>query len=289
MGQRIPINIHSKSDCQLLIDRIVGTLNDHNAAMINQIQRYPRQFYKNDDHMFDRLARAILSNGSKYKDVSKHFNTIRDMLFGYNLNILTRASDSQFNSLCNQIIALSIPSRILIERKLDWIRSNASTFITIQQKFGSIWQYISSNIPSSSFDSNLNCYIQPNDSNLIKAFTKHPFKLNGVGLPICCEFFNTIGIDEFKPDTHTKRFINRLEITNSEVPSDIRYIGITISQTLGVSRKLVDSHIWIFCAYGQGQICADAPKCDKCQLYTKDPRICNGALPSPQVGIHLQS
>lgn len=127
-------------------------------------------------------------------------------------------------------------------------------------------------------------YIQPHDDKLIGCFIdpNSDFKLSGVGLATCCEFFNNIGIDEFKPDTHTVSFLNRIDLNRSSVrisrrPDLIRKVGITISETLGKPRKYVDGHIWCFCAEGEGEICTeDDPKCDLCQLKIQEPQLCLG-------------
>jgi endonuclease III len=106
---------------------------------------------------------------------------------------------------------------------------------------------------------------------------RYPYKLAGVGLPICCEFFKTIGIDEFKPDVHTTRFFGRIGLVNSAKPkpSEIRDIGIKIAATLGKPRTNIDSLIWNFCADKRAMICtAENPKCAICDLRNIQPPIC---------------
>ena len=151
----------------------------------------------------------------------------------------------------------------------------------IQTTHGSVWRFLETNLGGTPFNHAHGCYIHPNDNRLIKYLTSPSsrYKLSGVGLAICCEFFNNIGIDEFKPDRHTIRFLNRIGILSSESPEEARRVGITIAQTLERPRKYVDSHIWVFCADGEGEICTQNKrkrKCNLCQLKNVQPQLCSG-------------
>jgi hypothetical protein len=185
-----------------------------------------------------------------------------------------------------------------METKLLWIRDNAKIFLQIQKRHGSVWHFIETNLGASAFNHTHGCYIHPKDDYLLKCFSKGAFKLNGVRLAICCEFFNNTGVDEFKPDVHTISFLNRVNLDRtkarvSRMPDDTRAIGITIAETLQKPRRFVDSYIWRFCAEGkgkgegegEGEICTeDDPKCHLCELKTRQPQLCQGFPSRTQIG-----
>jgi len=252
--------------------------------VLKNIHHYPPPFQHNDGHIFECLTCAVLSNGTRWNSLRPRLPAIKRILFGYDLIQIASLSDVAINLIYQrQIQPLSIPSRILLTTKLQWIRDNAATFLQIQERHGSAWHFIRDFLGVAP-DPVRHCYLHPQDNELLTYFVSGPYKLKGVGKAICCEFFNNIGIDEFKPDVHTTRFFRRLGLHRtglevSQSPNDVRAIGIRIAETLRRPRKFVDSHIWCFCAEGEGEICtADDPKCGSCMLKTKQPELCRGKL-----------
>lgn len=278
------IDIYSRSDCQDLISRIRTTLSAVRPSVLKNIHHYPPPFQQNDGHIFECLTWAVLSNGTKWNSLKPRLPAIKRILFGYNLTQIASLSDVTIDEIYQrQIEPLSIPSRILLTTKLRWTRDNAKTFLQIQERYGSAWCFIKGTLGGAP-DLSHDCYLHPQDDRLLTCFVSGPYKLKGVGKAICCEFFNNIGVDEFKPDVHTTRFFNRVDLDRtrlavSQKPDDVRAIGIKIAETLQQPRKFVDSHIWCFCAEGEGEICTeDDPKCGSCSLKTKQPQLCAGVL-----------
>jgi hypothetical protein len=270
------INIRSKSDCQELIARIRGTLSAVKPHALTQIGDSPAPFRRDDTHMFGCLTEAVLSNGTKSELLTPHLSEIKRILFNYNVALIAGLSNSAINTLyLSQIKPLRIPSRQKLERQLLRTRDNANKFLYIQEHHGSVWHFIETSLGGMPLDNNYRCYIHPKDDALLKSFSSGPLKLKGVGLPICCEFLNNIGIDEFKPDVHTTRFLNnRIRVAPGHKPTDIRRTGIAIAETLAMPRKYVDNHIWVFCA--AAGVCTDKnPKCHSCWLNIKQPRLCH--------------
>lgn len=276
------INIHSQVDCEELINRIIGTLASVKPHILVGIDHnhYPGHFIRNDTHIFEHLTGAVLSSGVKSKKLERYLPIIKRILHNYDINAISGLSDSQIDTLFeNQIKPLRIPWGKWHQpiTKIKWIRDNATVFREIQKRHDSVWHFIETNLEGAPFNDAHGCYIHPNDDLLLKCFTAKPYKLKGVQLAICCEFFNNIGIDEFKPDRHTIRFLNRVRIVRSPSPDGVRKAGITIAETLRQPRKFVDSHIWFFCADGQGDICVGTnPKCNLCWLKTRQPQLCEG-------------
>ena len=283
------INVHSRDDCQELIDRIRGTLADVRPGALTDIRNYPGPFIQNDADIFGWLPPAILSSGTKYYLLAPHLPAIRRILLNYNIVGIANLSDNDIDSnLLPQIQQLRIPSKIKIQTKLRWIRDSAKTFMQIQMSHAHVWQFLETELGESRFNHTRGCYIHPNDDRLIRDLTApgSGHKLRGVGLAICCEFFNNIGLDEFKPDVHTISLLNRINLDRSpsigkvdvsRKPASVRSIGITIAQTLDKARAYVDSLMWVFCAEGEGDVCTeDDPKCESCWLKAKESAFCKG-------------
>ncbi len=275
------LNVVSKLDCEELTKRILQTLSS-NGYSTSSIPIRPSMFPNDDVSIFEGLCRAILTRQANWASVVKILPTLKSDLSNYSIGHVASLSDTAINHLY-----LKYKNRVrarFLEAELLSIRDNAKVFQSIMGKHGSVWGFITSYLSGGNYDASMKCYIQPHDYKLIKCFIDpdSDFKLSGVGLAVCCEFFNNIGIDEFKPDVHTISFLNRINLNRTLVgisrrPEVVRKVGITISETLGKPRKYVDSHIWCFCAEGEGEICReDDPKCDLCQLKIREPQLCLG-------------
>lgn len=261
------MNINSKSDCEMLIDRIHRTLQAQKPSVIKRIQKQPSKFHGDDRYIFGGLCRAIFSIQAVYSDIERNLAEIKSSLFDYDIVKVANLSDAGITGLYERKFKpLKIKARFL-KKELIWIRDDAKKFQNIQQEHDSVWKFIKQCIKDNGQDSLMECFIK----------TRGQFKLNGVRLPVCCEFFNNVGIDEFKPDEHATRFFKRIGVAKSDRPKEIRMAGITIAETLGKPRKYVDSYIWNFCAEGRGEICTkDNPKCHLCRLKIEKPVLCRG-------------
>lgn len=264
------VNIHSPTECQMLIDRVRDTMQALAPAALGRVQQRPPRFLQNDNDIFERLCMAILSNGSGWRRVNNNRAQIGAALLGCHLGNVAALTERHMAHICTtQIVPLGIPSRVLLSTKLEWVRQSAITLRTIQQRHGTVSGYISREIQAGRQDA------------LRVSLTRRgsPSKLKGVGFGVCCEFFKQIGVDDVKPDVHLIRFFIRTGInaTASQDPIDTWRIGITIANTLGVTRTYVDSLIWTFCAKDYGQICTANPgQCHLCTLKTGNPQLCPG-------------
>lgn len=270
----MPININSKSDCADLIERIQNTLLAKGYPL-SRIQQTPDPFPLNDRDFFEGLCKAILTRQANWSSVVSILPKLKMNLHNYNINAVANMTDAQIKDLYNTY-KVNVKKRFLKD-ELIAIRDNAKIFQNIISKHGSVCTFIKIHLPPTDYNLSLKCYVQPVDDTLIQCFTnpKNLFKLRCVGLAICCEFFNNVGIDEFKPDGHIIRFLNRIGLLTGNKQQKARQVGITMAATLGKPRKYVDSHIWCFCAAGEGNICTEkSPKCNICKLRTQLPRLC---------------
>ena len=201
------VNINSKSDCEMLIGRIRGTLQATNPVLLSTIRVVSSQFHKDDRYIFEQLCKAILSIQAVFGDIQSNLPKIKGILFNYNISQVASLSDNDITKMYNNNFRpLNIRARFL-KKELTCIRNNAMTFGDIQQKSGSVWEFIEQ------------CIKDKGQDGLMKSFIGRgsQFKLDGVGLAVCCEFFNNIGIDEFKPDTHTSRFFKRIGVAKKVI------------------------------------------------------------------------
>jgi hypothetical protein len=274
------IDITSRLDCEQLLDRIRRTML-RNGYAPNMIQRLPAVFCEDDDYILEGLAKAILTRQADWSTIRPILKDLKSDLSGYNVDAVAALTDQSITELHAEY--KKRVSVWLLASELKAIRDNARRFQRLGSGHGPVWQIIRTHLRPDDYDRSVECYIRPQDDDLIHRFADAgEFKLSLVGLAICCEFFNNIGIDEFKPDVHTTRFLRRidLDLTRCSIPSGdagVREIGITIAQTTGKPRKLVDSHIWLFCANREAEVCRENnPKCDDCLLRTEMPRLCRG-------------
>ncbi|HAS28052.1 MAG TPA: hypothetical protein DCR59_02500 [Dehalococcoidia bacterium] len=276
------IDVYSVSDCRILIDRINKTLNTLKPNVLKNIKLYPHSCQRSDSDILEGLSKAILSRQATWSSIQNILQPLKIDLCNYNINTVATLTDSYMTSLYTKYKS-QVKARFL-EDELFSIRDNAKIFQHIIIKHGSVCNLISSHLNNSAYDNANNCYVRAKADSLIKCFTDpiSNYKLRNVRLSICCEFFNNIGIDEFKPDAHTIRFFNKINLDQTKIKvsqrqKDVRQIGITIADTLTESRKYIDSVIWIFCAEYQGAICTKSkPQCSQCYLKTQEPQLCKG-------------
>jgi hypothetical protein len=275
------INVNSASECQELIERIQQTLSAK-GYNTNAIQGIPKPFPSNDNDVLEALSEAILTRQANWASIKRILPALKISFLNYNIKSVAALTDSAIQGIAAQYKD-KVQARFF-EIELFAIRDNAKVLKSTMSTPGGICVFIKNHLPAAAYDPSCKCYIQPADAPLIKCFTDSgsTSKFHCVGLAICCEFFSNIGIDEFKPDVHTISFLNRINLDRSKIkvsrrPDDVRRIGIMIAGTLRKPRKFVDSHIWILCAEGEGEICTeDDPKCKLCWLKINEPMFCKG-------------
>jgi hypothetical protein len=271
------IDVDSALDCKELIERIRQTLSAK-GYLLSGIQEIPKPFPSSDTAVFEGLCRAVLTRQAQWASIERILPALKTSLLGYSINGIAALTDGQIRAIAVQY-KNKVKARFF-EQEMFAIRDNARKL----QGIGAIRTFIKDYLSASAYDASSKCYIHPTDDDLIRCFAdpSGKFKLDAVGLAICCEFFNNIGIDEFKPDVHTISFLNRINLNRrkvrvSRMSPDIRAIGIRIAETLQKPRKFVDSHIWVFCAEHEGEICTeDDPQCHSCMLHTQEPQLCLG-------------
>lgn len=275
------IDVKCASDCNELVDRIRHTLFA-TGYDVTRIPHSPKRFPPDDARVLEGLSAAILTRQAEWNSMERILPALKADLLGYQVNAVAALSNARITALFNKYKS-QVRARFL-EEELDAIRYNAIVFQRITSQYGSVVGFIKHHLSATYYDHSLGCYIRPQDDHLIRSFAHYggSWKLHCVGLGICCEFFNNIGVDEFKPDVHTTTFLNRVDLDRTKVKvtqtdKDVRGIGIMIAQTLQQARACVDGHVWHFCASGYGEICTENdPRCDECWLHTKQPELCKG-------------
>ena len=264
------MEIKSKEYFQELFSRVYSTLQKSGFDIEKNLPKLP-DFNKLDDtDIFEGLCKAIFSIQAVWNNYEKNFEAINKLLFYYNLKKISELCNDEIEQIYTKIKSLKIRDRFLNKKLYDF-RDNAKTFLKIANRFGSVHRFIEQNFTNKEY--------------LITQFTDHQseYKLSRVGLAICSEFFKNIGIDDFKPDLHMNRFFARIGLIDNptfkntpRIDFQIRKIGIEFANKIGKPAHHVDSILWLFCAEGKGEICSSKPKCQKCELYTKEPKLCKG-------------
>ena len=254
------IDINSIPDCQDLIERIRQTLVKE-GYKISSIGELPKPFPKNDAGVLEGLSRAILTRQANWASIEKILPDLRSGLLNYDVDQVAALTTSDIGKF--SILYKSKVKARFFEEELIAIYDNSKTLQQIKTIYGSVCVFIKDKLPKADYDASKKCFIRPSDTPLMKLFidSTSTFKLSRVGLPICCEFFNNIGIDEFKPDVNTISFLNRINIDRTKVnlsrkTTNVRTTGISIAETLKKPRKYVDNNIWVFCAEDRGEMFA---------------------------------
>lgn len=264
------MNVKSKEYFEELFDRVCSTLQKNGFDV--RSNKFPNFNNSNDRKIFEGLCKAIFSIQAVWNDYEKNFEAINKLLFYYDFGKIAELSDYEIQRIYTQIKKFKIRDRFQKQKLYDF-KKNAKVFLKIANKSGSVHKFIEGNLENKEF--------------LIKKFTdsQSEYKLSRVGLAICSEFFKNIGVDDFKPDLHMNRFFARIGLidnlsfkTSPKIDLQIRKIGIELAKTIGKPAHYVDYTLWRFCAEEEGEICSAKPKCFKCELYTKKPRLCKGYI-----------
>jgi len=261
-----------------LFKRICATLKDSGYEMKDIVYPFP-DFKKVDDRsIFEGLCKAIFSAQAKWETFEKNFDGIDSLLFNYDFRKIENLTDEQIKKIHKEMIEMKVRDWLL-HRKLKYLRENARVFTNLLGKGTSMHEFLRKELSDKEM--------------LIKKLTSYEsgFKLSGVGLPICCEFFKNIGIDDFKADVHMVYLFSRLGIAEIKKPKtptvrelySIREVGMDIANSNNEPFHVVDNVLWFFCAEEKAEICTtNNPKCFKCKLRNEEPVMCSGNIISNQ-------
>ena len=267
------INISNESFKELY-KRVCATLKDSGFDMEDVVYPFP-DFKKMDDRtIFEGLCKAVFTAQAKWETFEKNLDRIDSLplLFNYDFRKIENLTDEEIKKIHKEMIEMKVRDWLL-HRKLKYFRENARIFTNLLEKGTSMHEFLRKELSDKEM--------------LIKKLTSNgsSYKLSGVGLPICCEFFKNIGVDDFKPDVHMVYLFSRLgitEIKNPKIPTvrelySIRATGMDIAKSNNEPFHVVDNVLWFFCAEGKAEICTtNKPKCFKCKLRNEEPVMCGG-------------
>ena len=269
------IDISSRRDCEDLIERIYATLQAKRPGLIGKIQHPPSAFVRNDQYLFAGLCNAILSASADSDSIEAHTNEITRALCRYDIDSVARLSNAQVEKIYEEKIKPLRMSAQSLKTELLYIRDDARIFRRIQRKDrnNSVWHFVEGFLQTG----RSGCRVIRGDkeADLIERLTNSssPYKLRGVLLPILCEFLKNIGVDEFKPDRHIRRFFyERIRLTLRDNPEEVRRIGVEMADRTERPRAYLDALMWHFCR----AICRKRkPDCSSCGLYIDKPVLCD--------------
>lgn len=270
------MDINSQTDWRDLERRMLETLRQ-SGFNIGDIRQHPKEFRQDDSYTFEGLFAGVLSRQADFNTIKPNLSVIGSCFFNYDTDEVAALSDADVDQIYwEKVKPLKIKARFL-QDELEYMRDNAKMFQKIKyEQTCDVWQFIKSKLNSNAYDDSRKCYIWPDDDDLIECFIRSGsrYKLSGVGLAICCEFFNNIGIDEFKPDALITRFFyDRICISRTRRPKRIREIGLKMATNVAKPRAYVDSLIWHFCR----TVCKAEPSCTtgtSCKLKTDHSPFC---------------
>lgn len=99
--------------------------------------------------------------------------------------------------------------------------------------------------------------------------SESPDKMDGLGIPLACEYLRNIGHDIPKPDTHICRILGSGYLAFSDKPEAPQMeafdIVVKLAEQAGKSPAETDYILWSYCADGYGEVCVkQKPKCEIC-------------------------
>ena len=255
-----------------LFKKVCSTLKDSGYEMEDIVYPFP-DFKKMDDRsIFEGLCKAIFTAQAKWESYEKNLDRIDKRLFNYDFKKIENLTDEEIKKIHKEMIEMGVRDWLL-HRKLKDFRKNARLFTNLLGKGISMHEFLKKELSDKEMLIN-------------KLINKESdYKLFRVGLPICCEFFKNIGVDDFKPDVHMVYLFSRLGIAEIKKPKtptvkelySIRAVGMDIAKINNEPFHVVDNVLWFFCAEGKAEICTtNNPKCFKCRLRIEKPVMCSG-------------
>ena len=262
----------SKESYKELFKRVCSTLKDSGYEMKDVVYPFPDFNEMNDRSIFEGLCKAIYTAQAKWESYEKNFDRIDPLLFNYDFKKIANLTDEEITKIHKEMIEMKVRDWLL-HGKLKYFRENSRVFTNLLKKKTSMHEFLRKELSDKEM--------------LIKKLTSNGshYKLSGVGLPICCEFFKNIGLDDFKPDVHMIYLFSRLGVAKIKKPKaptlkelySVRATGMDIAESNNEPFHVVDNVLWFFCAEGKAEICTtDNPKCFKCSLRIEKPVMCNG-------------
>lgn len=197
------------------------------------------------------LIYSLLTNQTRWVRIVPNLPKIDELFFNYDRN---RIMNTNWEFFYEGILALKC-GNISTKKQMQNLHININTMQKIELDFGSIDNYIISDIPIE----------------IAKSFANRgKYKLNFVGIPLALEYLRNVGINEIKPDVHIRRVLSneRLHLSESQNVSEYEAITIIkkISEITNRSVSEIDALLWLFCADGYCEICTSNPKCYICKL-----------------------
>jgi 3-methyladenine DNA glycosylase Tag len=278
------IDVNSSVDAKMLLDRIERTLKSECPQIPFLFSDKPPNVTCDDERIFDGLCRAVFSANATWEPIKENWEMVRSALCMLKVHAVAALSEKDLFLACNELASYlsQAMSPEDLCHKVRYVRDDAICLLRIAQKHGSFSALIGSFLIKDRLDNSI--IDTAREAEVFMRFTDSngEDKLRGVGLAIFCEFCKNIGIDEFKPDRHIKRFfqwINLLGGVGPEMDRPCRNLGIAIARAAGQPRTYVDSLIWNFCADKRGEICRKSgrgSKCKVCKLRSENPILCSG-------------
>ena len=262
----------SKESYKELYKRVCSTLKDLGFERKDIVYPFPDSKKMDDRTIFEGLCKAIFTAQAKWESYERNLDRIDELLFHYNFNKMENLTDEEIKKIYKEMLEMKVRDWLL-HGKLKYFRENARIFTNLLKKGTSMHEFLRKELSDKEM--------------LIKKLTSYEsgFKLSGAGLPICCEFFKNIGIDDFKADVHMVYLFSRLGIAEIKKPKtptvrelySVRAVGMDIAKSNNEPFHVVDNVLWFFCAERKAEICTtNNPKCFKCKLRNEEPVMCSG-------------
>jgi hypothetical protein len=194
----------------------------------------------------------MLTNQTKWYRVEPHLPEIDKLFYEYDPEKTLAAEPGYF---CQGILDMKC-GNMSIKAQMEALPDNIRTFNRIEEEFGSIDAFITSEPPA---------VIVEKLSN-----GSSSYKMKMLGEALAWEYLRNVGIDGAKPDTHLRRFLGADRMgTGKHSPATACEVNAQVarlSEQTGLSKAEIDNLIWSFCADGFGEICTATPHCNSCPI-----------------------
>ncbi len=213
------------------------------------IQRKNGKQFSFEDHIRG-LIYSLLSNQRRWDSIKPKLHLIDEIFFGYDSDKIQAHSGEYF---CNELVKIKAGNR-QIAAQMNALQENIKTLRLIEEKFGNIDNFITSDVPN----------------NIVKSLSAahKQYKLKCVGPALAWEYIRNVGIEGVKPDVHLRRFLGKARMGMSEknIASEREVIAQAeeLKKSTGYSLTVIDALIWNYCADGGVEICSETLKCGQC-------------------------
>ena len=214
-------------------------------------KRKAGKHYVIQDHIRG-MVYSMLTNQTKWYRVEPHLPEIDKLFYEYDPEKTLAAEPGYF---CQGILDMKC-GNMSIKAQMEALPDNIRTFNRIEEEFGSIDAFITSEPPA---------VIVEKLSN-----GSSSYKMKMLGEALAWEYLRNVGIDGAKPDTHLRRFLGADRMgTGEHSPATVGEVNAQVarlSEQTGLSKVEIDNLIWSFCADGFGEICTATPHCNRCPI-----------------------